>query len=155
MGNGLDTIYFIMLIVGGLFGVSDYFAGKSEKMKDFVGKIVPAQGVIGLIVVALSVIEFIRSFFALKYSFVFWLLFLFLVLLSVVLGAILSYKLIVKLFLEKNEEAKEKTAKLVGKLQAWQTPLGWANLTSGILMFLFMGAIQGIVKSAFSAAIGG
>lgn len=154
MGNGLDTIYFIMLIVGGLFGVSDYFAAKSEKMKNFVDKIIPAQGVIGMILAVMSVIEFIRAFWFLKYSFFLWLTFLYIILLSVLLGVILSYKLIVKLFLSKNEEVQEKTEKVIEKIQLWQTPLGWINFSNGIVIILFMASMNGLIRSALGSLAG-
>ena len=147
MGNTLDTIFYLVLIVGGLVGVSDYFAAKSEKMKNFVEKIVPAQGIIGIIIAALSVIELITSFADIKYSVLFWLLEFYIVLIALLLGFILSYKLIVKMFIGKKAEIQEKTDKIVGKIQLWQTPLSWINFSNGILMILFMASIEGIVNS--------
>jgi hypothetical protein len=155
MSNGFDTIFYILLIVGGLFGVSDYFAGKSEKMKGFVEKIIPAQGVIGMIITVLAVIQLILSFRYIGDSFMLWLTTLYIILLAFLLGVVLSYKLIEKLFLSKKEGIQEKTDKIVGKVQMWQTPLGWVNFSNGILMMLFMASINGLIKSMFSAAMGG
>lgn len=147
MSSWFDSLFFILMIAGGLFGVSDYISEKSKKLGSLVNKIVPAQGIIGIILTVIGAIELIASFRYIGDSFLLWLTNLYVIVIALLLGILLSYKLIVKLFLNKNEEIEEKTSKVVDKVQTWQTPLAWICFSNGILMLLFMASIEAILKN--------
>lgn len=135
----MATLFYICLLVGGLFAVSDYFSGKGEKVKSFVDKILPAQGIIGIILAVFAIINLIDSFKLLKIGFKFWFFYFYIILIALLLAFLLCFKLISKLFLSKNEEAKAKAEKIVEKIQAWQTPLGWICASNGLLFLLMPG----------------
>lgn len=133
----MAVLFFICLIVSGLIAISDYLSERSEKIKGIIDKIIPAQGIIGLVLGVVAIINLIKSFAILEYSFKTWFVQFYIILLALLLATLLCFKLVSTLLFKDNDEKKEKADKIISKIQAFQTPLGWINLSNGIL-FLIM-----------------
>ena len=139
----MGQIFLISLLwlAGGLFAVSGFIIEKKPNAKEIFDKMIPAQGVIGCILIVIGLIGFIRIFSTINFIFL-WITLLFPVLLIIVLGIILGYGLINKYVLSRNESVKEKGDRLQNFLVRFQTPVGWMSVGFSILMLLVFLTVQ-------------
>jgi uncharacterized membrane protein len=120
----------IISIVGGIMASSSFIVSKKADAKELLDKLVPFQGIVGIVLLVYSVryLLFLFRFFSL--SLLIWVSLLFIV------GFLLSYGLLSKYVLSKNEEAKEKGQELRAKLVKFQAPAGIALAILAILSIL-------------------
>ena len=131
-------IYGITLIILSLIAVPSLFLSNKPDGKELLDKIAPYQGWIGVIFCFWGIWGLISSVLNLGwlgygiYGIISWLTLFLYAVVETTLGFILGYPLIVKYVLSKNEEAKEKGAKVLEKLVPLQTKLGILGLIVGV-----------------------
>jgi uncharacterized membrane protein len=117
----------IIAILGGLIAASSLIVSKKPNAKDLLDKLVPFQGIIGVILLAWSIFGVLGllSYFSI--------ISLAVVVVEFIVGFLLSYGLLSKFLLSKNEAAKEKGQALRLKLTKYQVPAGVILVVLGIL----------------------
>lgn len=128
----------LLWLTGGLFAVSGFIIEKKPNAKEIFDKIIPAQGVIGCILIVLGLVGFVRILSMINFFFL-WVTLMFPILLIIVLGIILGYGLINKYVLSRNEAVREKGAMVQDTLVRFQTPVGWMSVGFSLMMlFVFL-----------------
>ncbi len=128
-------IYGITLILLGLLAAPSLLLSKKPNAKEWLDKITPYQGWIGLIFCfwgIWSIISAILSINLLSISPIWWLTWLLTGIVEAALGFLLGYGMISKHLLSKNEAAKEKGEQLLAKLSPLQGRLGLIAIILGI-----------------------
>lgn len=130
----------LLLILGSLLGASGFIMKKSPESKEMFNKLIPFQGIIGIIMLVWGIIDLFRGFeaiqFLFEFSFFWGLVFLLYLVVMIVLGFLLGYGLLSQYLLSKNADAQEKADAVKDKLITYQTPLGFIGLCIAILFLL-------------------
>ncbi|TCI85087.1 hypothetical protein [Tenacibaculum sp. M341] len=121
----------IVAILGGVIAASSLIVAKKPNAKDLIDKLVPFQGLIGVLLTIWGVLGVLSIF---KHGSIIALL---VAGLELVVGFLLAYSLISKYILENNDEAKEKGQALRAKLVQYQVPAGVALAILGVLSIIF------------------
>lgn len=128
-------IYGITLIILGLLAAPSLLLAKKPDAQQYLEKITPYQGWIGLIFCfwgVWGVIQAVLNIGMLSDWPIWWVTWISSSAVEAVLGFILGYGMISKLVLSKNEEAKKKGAELLEKLAPIQGKLGLAGVGVGV-----------------------
>ena len=129
----------LLLIVAGVLAASSLIIQKQPNAKDLIAKIVPFQGIIGIILLLWGLINLIRiiSYLSLIFQFapLTGLLALVTLLVSIALGFLLGYGLIAQYAL-KNTSAAGSGESALAKLMPIQVPLGILGIVLGIWMLI-------------------
>lgn len=136
----------ILLILAGVLAASSLIIQKQPNARDMIGKIVPFQGIIGIILLLWGLYALI--FGLLPYMGLWMQLFpiraivaLLSTLVAIGLGILLGYGLISHYLLSKNADASRSGEAVRAKLTGIQVPLGIAGIILGIWVIVsFMGA---------------
>ena len=117
----------IISILGGLIASSSYIASKKPDAKELIDKLVPYQGIIGVVLLIWS----IKNVFILFRYFSFNGIIITVV--QFIVGFLLAYALLSQYLFSKSEEAKEKGQELRAKLVQYQVPAGIGLIVLGVL----------------------
>ncbi len=132
-------IYGITLIILGILAAPSLILAKKPNAKEYLDKITPYQGWIGLGFCfwgVWGIIQTILSISLLGNYPIWWITWLASSLVQAVLGFILGYGMINKLLLSKSEEAKLKGEQLLAKLAPKQGKLGLMGIIVGIWVII-------------------
>lgn len=124
-------------ILGGLIASSSVIIAKKPNAKEWIDKLTPYQGWIGVILAFWGVWGIISSVLNIGDLSLTWIVSLAVAVAEFVVGFLLGYGLISKYLLEKNETAKEKGQALRLKLTKYQIPAGLLLLALGVLWLVF------------------
>ena len=130
-------IYGIALIILGILAVPSLLVSRKPDAKEYLDKITPYQGWIGLAFCFWGIWGIIRSILNMGNISTGWMLGLAVSVVTAVLGFLLGYGMINDLLLSKNEEAKEKGLELREKLAPMQGKFGIAAIVLGAMYILF------------------
>ncbi len=128
-------IYGITLIILGILAAPSLLLAKKPDAQQYLDKITPYQGWIGLAFCfwgIWGVIQALLSLGMLTEWPIWWVTWLASSVVEAVLGFILGYGMISKLVLSKNEEAMKKGAELLAKLAPVQGKLGLVGIGVGV-----------------------
>jgi len=129
-------IYGIALIILGILAVPSLLLSRKPNAKEYLDKITPYQGWIGLVFCFWGIWGIISALLNMGWLTTWpigWVLWLAVSVVTAVLGFLLGYGMINKLLLSKNEEAKEKGEALLAKLAPLQGKFGVAAIILGIV----------------------
>lgn len=136
----MAVIFVLLLIVAGALGASSLIISKQPNARDVFAKIVPFQGIIGIVLMLWALLNLIRVLPYLGLIFQFSALTGFLMLLvlivSIALGFLLGYGLINHYVLSKNADAAKGGSAMQSKLATFQVPLGILAILLGIWMLI-------------------
>lgn len=133
----------LLLIIGGALAIPSLIAKKNPNAMEMLNKIVPFQGIIGIILLLwglyMLITDVLGGYFSLFLQiFPVWgILYLLTILVSIGLGILLGYGLISKYALSKSADAARGGEAVRSKLLGIQAPLGIAGILLGILMLIF------------------
>jgi|GEM_PF-4815519 len=121
----------IIAILGGLIAASSLIASKSKEAGDLINKLLPFQGIFGLVLIFAGVANLIDvvSYFSIIIKSTEGIVLTVLVILCTIVGLILAFGLISK-FVGGKEGA---LGKLYAKLLPFQIPLGVALSVTGLI----------------------
>lgn len=134
----MGLLFILLLIVAGVLGAASLIIQKKPDARELIAKLVPFQGIIGIVLLIFSLIWLIRILPALGYMFsslVGLLLFLS-ILVGIVLGFLLGYGLINQYVLSKNAGAAAGGAGVQASLAKYQGPLGIIAILLGLWMLI-------------------
>ena len=133
----------LLLIVAGALAAASLIVQKQPNARDALAKLVPFQGIIGIILLLWGLwqlIDLLRYFGLLMQFFpITAIAYLASVLVAIGLGILLGYGLIQQYVLSKNADASRSGEAVRAKLSGIQVPLGIAGIGLGIwLIVLYM-----------------
>ena len=134
----MGLLFILLLIVAGVLGAAALIIQKKPDARELIAKLVPFQGIIGIVLLIFSLIWLIRILPALSYMFsslVGLLLFLS-ILVGIALGFLLGYGLINQYVLSKNAGAAAGGAGVQASLAKYQGPLGIIAILLGLWMLI-------------------
>lgn len=133
----------LLLIIAGALAIPSLIAKKNPNASEMLNKLVPFQGIIGIILLLWGLYMLFADVLAGALSFLMavsplWgIVYLLTVLVSIGLGALLGYGLIAKYALSKSADAARGGEMVFAKLASVQVPLGIAGIILGILLMIF------------------
>src|SRR4051812_12922379 len=134
----------LLLIIAGALAIPSMIAKKQPNAGEALAKLVPYQGIIGIVLLLWGLWMLIgdvllSGYFGLFLRFfpVWGIIYLLTILVSIGLGGLLGYGLIAKYALGNNPNATRSAEAMHAKLASIQVPLGIAGIVLGILMFVF------------------
>lgn len=126
----------ILLIIGGVLAASSLIIQKQPNARELIGKLVPFQGIIGIILLIWGLIAFIfwglPLLRILSYFPMAALIGLLSIVVTIVLGFLLGYGLINQYVLSKNAEAARGGENVHAKLARIQVPIGIIAILLGL-----------------------
>jgi hypothetical protein len=131
------VITILLLLAGGLLGASNIIVAKRPDAKDVIDKLVPYQGIIGVVLLLWGVkgaVDIVRTMGLIHFAPVWWLVFVATVVTELGLGFLLAYGLIMKV-VGTSPRAVEKTERVRAKLATYRSSLG---VTAIVLSLLFL-----------------
>ena len=131
------VITILLLLAGGLIGASHLIVARRPDAKDVIDKLVPYQGIIGVVLLLWGVkgaIDIVRTIGLIHFAPFWWLVFVATVLTELGLGFLLAYGLIMKV-VGNSPGTVEKTERVRAKLATYQGSLG---VTAIVLALLFL-----------------
>lgn len=132
-------LFALLLIIAGVLAASSLIIQKQPNARDLIAKIVPFQGIIGIILLLWALINLIRVLSILSPLFQYFpltgLLLLATLLVAIALGFLLGYGLIAQYAL-KNTSAAQGGQSALSKLTPIQIPLGILGIVLGIWMII-------------------
>lgn len=148
---GFDALVFVNIILGilgGILAAAALIVSKKPDAKQMIDKLTPFQALIGVGLVAVSLINFLRMLGTITDAFKVNLLwaaaFLAMVGAGFVLGALFGMPQIVK-WIPGESSAEQKALDISRKVAPYQVLLGIVSLVASLLMLLYMFKILKIV----------
>lgn len=136
----MGLIFVLLLIVAGALGAASLIASKQPNAGEVIAKLVPFQGIIGIILLLWSLIQLIRVLpyigLLLQFSAITGILVLVVLIVGIILGFLLGYGLINQYVLSKNAGAAASGNAMQMKLAKFQVPLGILAILLGIWMLI-------------------
>lgn len=136
----LSTLNALIVIVGGLLAISALIISKKPDAKALIDKLTPYQALIGVGMIALSVITFVRLLGVLtdlfKLNFTFALGIWCMIGTGVALGALFGMPQISK-WIPGDSPAEQKAMELTQKIAPFQVLLGLVAIAGGLIVLLF------------------
>lgn len=129
-------IYGIALIILGILAVPSLLLSRKPDAKEYLDKITPYQGWIGLVFCFWGIWGIIQSVLHIGSMGTYWIIGLAVSVVTAALGFLLGYGMIQELLLSKNEEAMKKGAELKAKLAPMQGKFGIAAIILGLIAIL-------------------
>jgi len=141
MGDIMELINALVLIVGGILAVSGLIVAKKPDAKELIDKLVPYQAIIGIALLALGIVNLVRwlgnhVFTLLSVAPLFGLTVLAMIFTSILLGFMFGMPQIAK-WLPGEGGAEQKGMELSKKLAPYQVIIGIIGLVSALLMLLY------------------
>ena len=141
----MGLLFALLLIVAGVLGAAALIIKNKPDARELIAKLVPFQGIIGIVLLIFSVIWLIQALqflgFMFQYAMFTGLLLLLTILVGIALGFLLGYGLINQYVLSKNAGAAAGGAGVQAKLASYQAPLGIAAILLGL--WLLITALRG------------
>ena len=138
--DGLTVINAIVAILGGILAISGLIVSKRPDARQMIDKLVPYQAFIGVGLIALGVINFLRSISYLTALFnvnlIFGAALLSMIGTSILLGALFGMPQIVK-WIPGDSPAEQKAQEITQKLAPFQVILGMIALVASLLVLLY------------------
>ena len=135
----MGLLFTLLLIVAGILGAASLIVQKQPNARDLIGKLVPFQGIIGIILLVWSLIMLIRILpylgLILQFSAFSGFLALLTLLVGIALGFLLGYGLI-KQYALKNAGAARGGDTVQMSLAKFQGPLGIVAILLGLWMLI-------------------
>jgi len=132
----------LVLLAGGLIGASNIIIAKRPNAKDVIDKLVPFQGIIGVVLLLWGlkgVFDILRTLNFIHFAPFWWLVFVATVVTELGLGFLLAYGLITKFT---SGQAAEKAGHVHTKLATYQGSLGLTAIGLALL-FMLMSVTRG------------
>ncbi len=128
----------ILLIAAGALAAAPLIVSKQPNAQEAISKLVPYQGIIGIILLLWGLFTLLRllSFLGAALQSLTGIGILLACLVAIALGILLGYGLISKYALSKNADAARNGEMVRAKLTGIQIPLGVAGIALGIWAFL-------------------
>lgn len=134
-------IQIILLLAASALAAYPLIIKHNENAAEYIEKITPYKGVMGVILIVWGLIDFFRVLPHLddlfRYSFFYGLVIVVTFLEELLLGTLLGYQLLQKHLLSKSAEAEEKGRMINQKLVKFQVPLGVAGFVLVIILIYF------------------
>jgi hypothetical protein len=130
------VITVLVLLAGGLIGASNIVIAKRPDAKDVIDKLIPFQGIIGVVLLlwgVVGVFDILRSLRFMQVSPFWYLVFVATVVTELGLGFLLAYGLITKVT---SGQAAAKAGQMHAKLTGYQSSLGVTAIALSVLFFL-------------------
>jgi hypothetical protein len=138
-GQNMWLITTLVLLCGGLLGAANLIIARKPNARDLIDKLVPYQGVIGVVLLLwglLDLMRLLRLLSMLNHIPLWWLFFLITTATQLGLGFLLGYGLISRYVLSKSAQAMEKGERLRARLAVYQGALGVAAIVLAGLSIL-------------------
>ncbi len=136
----MGLLFALLLIVAGVLGAAGLIIKNRPDARELIAKIVPFQGIIGIVLLIFSFIWLIQALqflgIMLRYAVFNGLLLLLTILVGLALGFLLGYGLINQYVLSKNAGAAAGGAGVQAKLATYQGPLGIAAVLLGLWLLI-------------------
>ena len=134
----MGLLFILLLIVAGVLGAAALIIQKKPDARELIAKLVPFQGIIGIVLLIFSLIWLIRILPGLGYAFqsLVGLLMLLSILVGIALDFLLGYGLINQYVLSKNAGAAAGGAGVQASLAKYQGPLGIIAILLGLWMLI-------------------
>jgi hypothetical protein len=141
MGDTMELINALVLIVGGILAVSGLIVAKKPDAKELIDKLVPYQAIIGIALLALGIVNLVRwlgngLFTLLKVAPLFGITVFAMIITSILLGFMFGMPQIAK-WLPGEGGAEQKGMELSKKLAPYQVVIGIIGLVAALLMLLY------------------
>src|SRR5438477_12921509 len=136
------VITMLVLLLGGVIGASTIIVARRPDAKDVIEKLVPFQGVIGIVLLLWGlkgVFDILRTLNYIHFAPFWWLVFLATVVTELGLGFLLAYGLIARF---SSGQAAEKAGQVHTKLVTYQSSLGLTAIGLSLL-FLLLNVTRG------------
>ena len=134
----MGLLFTILLIVAGVLGAAALIIQKQPNARDMIAKLVPFQGIIGIILLIWSLIMLIRILpylgAILQFAALSGLIAIVTLLVGIALGFLLGYGLIKQYVLSKNAGAAQSGDTVQMSLAKFQGPLGLVAILLGLWM---------------------
>jgi hypothetical protein len=133
----------LLLIAAGALAIPALIAAKQPNAKEMLDKLVPFQGIIGIILLLMGLyllfVDVLSSTFSvLRFiSPIGSIIYMLGILVSIALGLLLGYGLIKKYALSKNADASRSGDMMMAKLARIQAPLGIAGIALGVFLLIW------------------
>ena len=136
----MGLLFALLMIVAGVLGAAALIIKNKPDARELIGKLVPFQGIIGIVLLIWSLIMLIRilPYIGLLMQFAAFsaLIAILALLVGIALGFLLGYGLINQYVLSKNAGAAAGGAGVQAKLATYQGPLGIVAIVLGIWMLI-------------------
>jgi hypothetical protein len=136
----MGLLFTLLLIVAGVLGAAALIVQKQPNARDVIAKLVPFQGIIGIILLIWSLIMLIRILpylgLILQFAALTGILALLTLLVGIALGFLLGYGLINQYVLSKNAGAARSGDTVKMSLAKYQGPLGIVAILLGLWMLI-------------------
>ena len=136
----MEYLTAFLLIVCGVLAAASWIVSKSPNAKQAIDKLVPFQGLLGVVLLAIGIVDFIRWLDVIKHSFkggvLFGLTFWGTVLTAILLGFLLGMPQIAK-WIPGDSPAETKALEMQKKLGVYSTIVGFLGIAFGILLLLY------------------
>src|SRR6185436_20115660 len=130
------VITMLVLLLGGLIGASNIVIAKRPDAKDMIDKLIPFQGIIGVVLLlwgVVGVFDVLRTLRWMHLAPFWWLVFVATVVTELGLGFLLAYGLISKFT---GGGAADKARQMHAKISGYQSTLGLTAIGLAVLFFL-------------------
>jgi hypothetical protein len=136
----MDVANAVAVILGGILAISGLIIAKKPEAKSLIDKLSPYQAIIGVAMIALGVVNLIRSLPYLgdlfKVNLLFALSILGMLAVSILLGALFGMPQIAK-WIPGDSPAEQKALELSQKVAPYQVILGLIGLASSLIYLLY------------------
>lgn len=131
----MEWISIILVLIGGVLAAASTIVGKKPAAKEYIDKVRPYQGWIGVVLLVFGIINLIRFlplFGGLIQSFYGISILTTIVVGMIAVGFVLGYELIVQYTMQGSDAAKEKAEAVRAKLAPIQSTLGMIAIASAL-----------------------
>jgi preprotein translocase subunit Sss1 len=136
----MDLINILLLIVGGILAISALIVAKKPDAKEWIDKLVPYQAIIGVALLAVGLVDFLRYIGAvlrlLKDAPVHGIVWLAVMVTSILLGFLFGMPQIAK-WMPNQGAAEQKGLELSNKLAPFQVIIGLIGLGAALMLLLY------------------
>lgn len=136
-------LFALLLVAAGALAIPSLIAAKQPNAKEALDKLVPFQGIIGIVLLLLGLYLVIAEFLSDSFTVLRFIsplgsiVYLISVLVGIALGLLLGYGLIKKHALSKNADAARSGDLVLAKLARIQAPLGIAGIALGVWLLVW------------------
>jgi hypothetical protein len=133
----------LLLIAAGALAIPALIAAKQPNAKEVLDKLVPYQGIIGIILLIMGLYLLFVDVLSFTFSVLRAIsplgsiLYMISILVAIALGLLLGYGLIKKYVLSKNADAASSGDMMMAKLARIQAPLGIAGIALGVFLLIW------------------
>lgn len=136
--NTLFLINILLLILAGILAISSVIVARKPDAKELIDKLVPFQALIGIVLLALGLVNFIRSLSAISYLFRSFpgIVTLAVLVTSILLGFMFGMPQIAK-WIPGESGAEQKGRALATRLTPYQVTIGLIGLGAAVIALLY------------------